>query len=96
MGRQDPEKLAEHILRSKGPSGENKEYLYMLEKALLELSAESGDEHISDLARRCRAMEASRRGEDAGQKEEPAGAGEGVGSHLHRVGSTEEQEEVEK
>lgn len=96
MGRQDPQKLAEHIARSRGPSGENREYLYMLEKALLGLSAESGDEHVSDLAQRCRAIEASRHGLRFGQRDEPLGAEEGVGSRLHRVGSTEEQEEVEK
>lgn len=96
MGRQDPQELAEHIVRSRGPSGENKEYLYMLEKALLGLSAESGDEHVSDLAQRCRDIEASRHDSGVEQKEERMGAEEGVGSQLHRAGSTEEQEEVEK
>ena len=57
LGPQDPQALAEHILKSRGPSGENKEYLYQLEQALNGLSAESGDEHVSDLARRCRAIE---------------------------------------
>ncbi|KAB2573995.1 putative glutathione-specific gamma-glutamylcyclotransferase 2 [Lasiodiplodia theobromae] len=90
VGPQDPQKLAEHIVQSKGPSGENKEYLYMLEHALLELSAESGDEHITDLAARCRQVEA-RQGAAKG-----ADGAVPVGHPLHRIGSTEEQEEVEK
>ncbi|USW54281.1 Putative glutathione-specific gamma-glutamylcyclotransferase, gamma-glutamyl cyclotransferase [Septoria linicola] len=52
------QELAEHIVKSRGPSGENKDYLYELEKALDALSEESGDEHITDLARRCRSIEA--------------------------------------
>ncbi|KAH7399667.1 ChaC-like protein [Pyrenochaeta sp. MPI-SDFR-AT-0127] len=67
LGPQDPDALAERILQSKGPSGENREYLFNLEKALLGLSRDSEDAHVSDLVRRCRV-----------------------------VGSTEEQEEVEK
>lgn len=54
LGPQDPQALAEKIIRSRGPSGENVEYLLELEKALDELSPESGDGHISDLAARCR------------------------------------------
>ena len=57
LGPQDPQALAEHILKSKGPSGENKEYLYMLDAALEELSSESSDAHVSELARRCRGLE---------------------------------------
>jgi cation transport protein ChaC len=45
------------LLIGKGPSGENKEYLYMLEDALKGLSRESGDEHVSGLAGRCREIE---------------------------------------
>lgn len=58
LGPQDPQRLAEHIVKSRGPSGENKDYLYQLEEALNGLSPESGDEHISDLAKRCREVEA--------------------------------------
>jgi hypothetical protein len=57
VGPQDPSALAEYILGSVGPSGENKEYLYMLEKSLLGLSPESEDNHVVDLARRCRILE---------------------------------------
>ena len=58
VGPQDPDKLARHILNSQGPSGLNKDYLYGLDTALQELSPESGDEHVSDLATRVRALEA--------------------------------------
>ncbi|KAK4890571.1 hypothetical protein LTR27_010733 [Elasticomyces elasticus] len=57
LGPQDPQKLAEHIMRSRGPSGENRDYLFQLEEALDGLSRESGDEHVTDLARRCRVIE---------------------------------------
>ncbi|KAK3396540.1 ChaC-like protein-domain-containing protein [Sordaria brevicollis] len=53
-GPQDPQELAEHIYRSKGPSGLNRDYLWGLEKALDELSPESGDEHVTDLSNRVR------------------------------------------
>jgi cation transport protein ChaC len=45
-------------VQSRGPSGENREYLYQLEEALRGLSEESADEHVFDLARRCREIEA--------------------------------------
>jgi len=57
-GPQDVQALAEHIYRSEGPSGLNRDYLWELEKALDGLSAESGDEHVTDLSRRVRAVEA--------------------------------------
>ncbi|EGX92184.1 ChaC-like protein [Cordyceps militaris CM01] len=57
VGPQDPQQLAEHIFRSRGPSGWNKDYLLGLDVALEELSPESGDEHVADLARRVRALE---------------------------------------
>ncbi|GAM89508.1 hypothetical protein ANO11243_075470 [Dothideomycetidae sp. 11243] len=58
VGPQDPQRLAEHIVTHRGPSGENKDYLYSLDLALQGLSAESKDEHVHDLARRCRELEA--------------------------------------
>jgi len=54
LGPQDPQALAEHIVHSRGPSGENKDYLYQLDEALRGLSDESADEHVHDLTRRCR------------------------------------------
>lgn len=89
LGPQDPDELARHILRSRGPSGENKEYLYLLEKSLLELSAQSGDRHVSDLVKRAKRFEA----------EETKGDGEDemLGDYsVHKSGGTEELEEVEK
>lgn len=73
----------------KGPSGENREYLYNLDVALLGLSEDSGDAHVSDLVERCRALE-EEMGTGGGNE------GEKSGEVLHKVGSTEEQEEVEK
>ena len=58
MGPQDPQALAVHISRSRGPSGENVEYLFMLEQALKDLEKESGDEHVQDLADRVRTIQA--------------------------------------
>ncbi|KAJ4319476.1 hypothetical protein N0V94_003900 [Neodidymelliopsis sp. IMI 364377] len=57
LGPQDPDQLARKILESRGPSGENREYLFNLEEALLRLSKDSGDRHISDLVARCKAIE---------------------------------------
>lgn len=91
VGPQDPQRLAEHIYRSKGPSGLNKDYLLSLDRALDELSLESGDGHIRDLVERVRAIETSN------AVFRPKGLTEGgVGSELEKVSSTGEQEEVEK
>ncbi|KAF4974432.1 hypothetical protein FZEAL_8654 [Fusarium zealandicum] len=57
VGPQDPQELAEHIFRSQGPSGLNKDYLLGLDTALVELAPDSGDVHIHDLARRVRELE---------------------------------------
>ncbi|KAJ4363698.1 hypothetical protein N0V95_001013 [Ascochyta clinopodiicola] len=62
LGPQDPDALAKKILESTGPSGENREYLFNLEEALLGLSEESGDKHISDLVARCKKIEALGKG----------------------------------
>ncbi|KAK3394580.1 ChaC-like protein-domain-containing protein [Podospora didyma] len=58
VGPQDSQHLAEHIYRSEGPSGLNRDYLWGLEKALDGLSLESGDEHVTDLSNRVRAVAA--------------------------------------
>lgn len=42
--------LAQHIINSRGPSGENKEYLYNLHVALEQLAPEAHDLHVSELA----------------------------------------------
>lgn len=64
VGPQDPDALAEHIYKSRGPSGENRDYLYLLEKALLALGEDGEDEHVSDLARRVRTIERRQREND--------------------------------
>ncbi|RYP91697.1 hypothetical protein DL770_002138 [Monosporascus sp. CRB-9-2] len=88
-GPQDPARLAEHIHRSAGPSGANRDYLFGLERALDELSPESGDAHVTDLADRVRAIEA-RRGEGA------VGGDEAASHEFKKVDSVDEQEETEK
>ncbi|THX84200.1 ChaC-like protein [Aureobasidium pullulans] len=91
MGPQDLQGLAEHIVKSRGPSGENKDYLYGLDQALIELGEGSEDEHVHDLARRCREVESRACGNIGKQADS-----HGPGSRLQRVGSTGEQEEIEK
>jgi glutathione-specific gamma-glutamylcyclotransferase len=101
-GPQDVQALAEHIHRSEGPSGLNKEYLWELEAALNELSPESGDEHVSDLSRRVRDIEAKvlRAGKESrvngtvsSQPETPPREKQ---HEFQKVSSIEEQEETEK
>jgi cation transport protein ChaC len=75
LGPQDPAALAKKILDSKGPSGENREYLFNLEAALTGLSKESSDAHVSDLVKRCRALEGNRldtggKGKQVGDEQE--------------------------
>lgn len=93
-GPQEPQALAEHIYRSEGPSGLNRDYLLSLEKALDKLSPESGDAHITDLSNRVREIEAKR------QKQGPEVGGSlpelPVWHMFHKVSSVDEQEEIEK
>ncbi|MCJ1478708.1 hypothetical protein MMC13_007391 [Lambiella insularis] len=91
LGRQDPQALAEHICRSKGPSGENVEYLFMLEQALRELGEGSGDGHVQDLADRARKIKGPMSGGSRDVTEDA------VGAETERVRSGEtagRQEEV--
>ncbi|ORY83169.1 ChaC-like protein [Protomyces lactucae-debilis] len=53
----DLDSLAQHILDSQGPSGPNREYLYLLEAALRTLALGSGDLYIEDLTKRVRHLE---------------------------------------
>lgn len=79
VGPLHPAEVAQTINQSRGPSGENREYLLQLEKALNTLSPHSGDGHVSDLARRVRAMTPAERDTRT----------DTVGEHpLHKVGST--------
>ena len=91
LGPQDPDALARHILKSKGPSGENREYLFQLEEALNGLGEGSRDTHISDLVRRCKEIEKEKKAEL-----ESNVAVDGAGVPPHKIGGTEEQEEVER
>lgn len=87
LGALDPQEVALTINESRGPSGENREYLLNLEQALVNLSPQSHDEHISDLAKRVRAMPLPDRSiSDPLDTFQP----------IHKMNSTEEQEEVEK
>jgi len=87
-GPQDPQKLAEHILQSVGPSGSNKEYLLALEAALEEMHPDSSDGHVKDLAKSVRRIEAAHgvlSSQDVALQHE-----------LNKASSTDEQEEIEK
>jgi len=90
MGPQDPQKLAEHIYRSVGPSGPNIDYLLSLEVALDNLSSDSGDEHIKDLANRVRTIEKKIKGDKSHS------TSQAIDHERNNLGSTDEQEEVEK
>lgn len=92
-GPQDPQELAEHIWRSEGPSGLNRDYLLSLEGALEGLSEESGDGHVRDLAERVRRIAGASTGQGAGVQVE----GEKVLSHeVEKMEGTDRQEENEK
>ncbi|KAL2432167.1 hypothetical protein ABEF95_000403 [Exophiala dermatitidis] len=86
LGALPPQEIAETINARIGPSGENRDYLLHLEQALNELSQDSGDEHVTDLARRVRALPPPARASSMPTLEHA----------LKIVNSTEEQEEVEK
>lgn len=90
VGPQDPQELAEHILRSRGPSGLNKDYLFGLDTALAELCPESEDVHVSDLARRVRALEVAANGSAKAPRASPQI------SNFKQESSTREAEEIEK
>ncbi|KAI4197929.1 MAG: hypothetical protein LQ350_005632 [Teloschistes chrysophthalmus] len=67
LGPQSQDELAERIVGCKGPSGENREYLFMLRDALRDLHrgevASVGDRHVEDLAERVeRLVEMEREG----------------------------------
>jgi cation transport regulator ChaC len=55
--RRELQDVAEVISRSRGQSGKNTEYLYLLEKALEGLGLGTADEHVTDLVRRVKAIE---------------------------------------
>jgi len=109
VGPQDPQELAEHIYRSEGPSGLNRDYLWGLEKALDLLSSESGDEHVTDLSNRVRAVAVREEGKiqadiEILRAQSPVNVSPGLESlhhhhhhhGFHKVSSVDEQEETEK
>ncbi|KAG6363439.1 hypothetical protein INS49_008539 [Diaporthe citri] len=108
VGPQDIQALAEHIYRSEGPSGLNRDYLLGLDKALQELSPESGDEHVTDLSERVRAIisreEERGRGGKGGvgapaTKNVVSQGSDAAADALHdpkEVGSVDQNEETEK
>ena len=89
-GPQDPQILAEHIHRSKGPSGRNKDYLLSLEKALADLFPEGEDGHVKDLANRLRRIELD------GNIDGTRANNDAVNHKLQKLSCTDEQEETEK
>lgn len=89
LGPQDPQALAEHIHKSVGPSGLNKDYLLSLDVALDSLSPESGDGHIKDLANRVRKIE------QAAHMDGRQVAVQAMEHEVERAGVTNEQEETE-
>lgn len=54
VGPETPADVAAVIASRRGPSGENREYLFMLEEALEELGPGSGDAHVRALGTRVR------------------------------------------
>jgi len=91
VGPQPPQQLAEHIRKSIGPSGPNKDYLLSLEEALDGLSPDSGDGHVKDLATRVRNLE-----KEASGVEDRAVNGIAYVNEPKKVGNRDEQEEMEK
>ncbi|WYZ42914.1 hypothetical protein EsH8_VI_000613 [Colletotrichum jinshuiense] len=100
VGPQDPQALAAHIHKSRGPSGPNIDYLLGLEKALNELSPESGDVHVTDLSDRVRAVIAAEHkasGAGAAQPHLPGPSPpSAVSDNFKQETSVKEQEETEK
>ena len=61
LGEADLTVMARQIRNANGPSGSNLEYLFRLESALTELSADAStqDSHVTDIANRVRSLPAS-------------------------------------
>ncbi|KAL8698480.1 MAG: hypothetical protein Q9201_006546 [Fulgogasparrea decipioides] len=94
LGPQDPDALARRILGCRGPSGENREYLFMLREALRALGEGAGDEHVEDLAKKVEAL--GQREREEGGKEVGKKAVEGEIERVRVGESNEAVEETEK
>ena len=75
LGREPPEDVAHVIAASRGPSGANAEYLFMLEESLVSLGRESGDSHIKDLATRVKLLLAENANATTGDDTGPVDGG---------------------
>lgn len=84
LGALPPQEIADCISRSRGPSGDNQEYLFQLEDSLKSLGRDSSDEHVSDLVQRVKALGIKAESQEQREPE------------VQKIGSTNEQEEVEK
>ncbi|KAI5798833.1 ChaC-domain-containing protein [Geopyxis carbonaria] len=74
--------LAEHIYNSRGPSGDNKAYLYELHKSLEELCPESKDNHVRHLFRKVALLEADAKLNDDDSSISPSMAVEDDGDYM--------------
>lgn len=81
LGVQDPWDVAEVIASNRGPSGENAEYLFMLEEALDGLGEGSRDEHVKDLADRVRTLQTT----VSRERDGAATTDEGVNGEIERA-----------
>ncbi|KAL8806671.1 MAG: hypothetical protein Q9182_001199 [Xanthomendoza sp. 2 TL-2023] len=92
LGVQDMDRLARRIWRCRGPSGENREYLFMLEEALKELGEGAGDEHVEELARKVRDA-----GMEMGEDGATLGDGQAVETEIEKFRCrTSDQDAVEE
>lgn len=71
LGRESPDDVARVIASSRGPSGANAEYLFMLEESLASLEGESADSHIKDLATRVKPLLAGNANATTGNETSP-------------------------
>ncbi|TFK48052.1 ChaC-like protein [Heliocybe sulcata] len=62
IGSEPIEELSQHIWRSVGPSGPNKDYVYRLANAVRSLAPESHDSHLFALETRLKELDAERLG----------------------------------
>ena len=100
LGRQCPQDVAEVIATSTGPSGANAEYLFMLEKSLVDLGDGGGDDYVEDLAERVRLLMKSGEGKSVrsgnGKESDSTVKSQAVDNEVQRVRSGRNGEAVEE